>query len=242
MDKGKYIRFIFCVIFKAFDRVWHEGMFYKLKQYIISNQIINWVEHYLWNRKQKEVLDGFTSSLGSSNAGVPQGSVLEPFLFLLYITDISSNSTNNVRLFASDRSLYVIVDRDIVEAADSLTRDLDKLDKLSKQWIVDFNPKKTINLNFSRKSTPHPIIKFGNNGPDVLLSNNHVHLGLNFQSDANWKLHTQGIYEKACSRLNIFRMLKHSLCRDAFMRPVLEYGDFIWDNCSFIRGCSNYSS
>lgn len=95
-------------------------------------------------------------------------------------------------------------------------------------------------MNYSRKNTPHPIIKFGNNGIDVLLSNNHVHLGLNFQSDASWKLHTQGIYEKACSRLNILRMLKHSLCRDAlikiymsFIRPVLEYGDIIWHNCNF---------
>lgn len=89
--------------------------------------------------------------------------------------------------------------------------------------MVDFNPKKTINLNFSRKSTPHPIIKFGNNGPDVLLSNNHVHLGLNFQSDASWKLHTRGIYEKACSRLNILRMLKHSLCRDALIKIYVFY-------------------
>lgn len=59
LDKGKYIRFIFCDISKAFDRVWHEGMIYKLKQYGISNPIINWVENYLWNRKQKVVLDGF---------------------------------------------------------------------------------------------------------------------------------------------------------------------------------------
>lgn len=58
-DKGKDIRFIFCDISKAFDRVWHEGMIYKLKQYGISNPIINWVENYLWNRKQKVVLDGF---------------------------------------------------------------------------------------------------------------------------------------------------------------------------------------
>lgn len=89
--------------------------------------------------------------------------------YFLYINDISSDLINNVRLFADDTSLYVIVDQDTVEAADSLTRE--KLDKWSKQWLDDFNLKKTLNLNFSRKNTPHPIIEYGNNGPDVLLSN-----------------------------------------------------------------------
>ncbi len=112
-----------------------------------------------------------------------------------------------------------------MEAADSLTKDLDKLDKWSKKWMVDFNPKKTINLNFTRKNIPHPTIKFGNNGPDITIQNNHVHLGLNFQSDANWKLHIQGIYEKACSRLNMLRMLKHTLCRDALIKYICPLSD-----------------
>lgn len=67
------------------------------------------------NRKQRVVLDGFTSSIGSTSSGVPQGSVLGPFLFLLYINDISSDLTNNVRHFADDTSLYVVVDQEIVE-------------------------------------------------------------------------------------------------------------------------------
>ena len=239
LDKGRDVRFVFCDISKAFDRVWHEGIIFKLRQYGISDQIINWVENYLLNRKQKVVLDGYTSALGSTSSGVPQGSVLGPFLFLLYINDISCDLTNNVRLFADDTSLYIVVDQDIVGAANSLTNDLGKLDRWSIQWLVDFNPKKTINLNFTRKNINHPIIKFGGNGPEVNITNCHVHLGLNFQSDARWNLHIQGTYEKACSRLNVLRMLKRSLCRDAlvkiymsFIRPVLEYGDIVWDNCN----------
>ena len=113
------------------------------------------------------------------------------------------------------------------------------MDQWSKQWVVDFNPKKTINVNFSRKNISHPNVKFGNSGPTIELSNNHTHLGLNFQSDTGWKVHIQTAYEKACNRLNILRMLKHSLCREglikiymSFIRPILEYGDIIWDNCS----------
>ena len=108
------------------------------------------------------------------------------------------------------------------------------MDQWSKQWVVDFNPKKTINVNFSRKNICHPNVKFGNSGPTIELSNNHTHLGLNFQSDTGWKVHIQTAYEKACNRLNILRMLKHSLCREAlikiymsFIRPILEYGDIV---------------
>ena len=71
----------------------------------------------------------------------------------------------------------------------------------------------------------------------VNITKCNVHLGLNFQSDARWNLPIQGTYEKACSRLNVLRMLKRSLCRDAlvkiymsFIRPVLEYVDIVWDN------------
>ena len=148
-----------------FPRPWYEGIIFKLRQYGISDQIINWVENYLLNRKQKVVLDGYTSALGSASSGVPQGSVLGPFLFLLIINDISCDITNNVRLFADDISLYIVVDQDIVGAANPHTNDLGKLDRWSIQWIVDFNPKKTINLNFTRKNINHPIIKFGGNDP-----------------------------------------------------------------------------
>ena len=95
----------------------------------------------LLDRKQRVILDGFRSTLWSTTSGVPQGSVLGLFLFLLYINDISTNLVNNVRLFADDTSLYVIVDKDRIGAANSLTSDLDQLDQWSKHWVVDFNPK-----------------------------------------------------------------------------------------------------
>ena len=119
LDKGKDVRFVFCDISKAFDRVWHKGLIYKLSLFGIPHQISNWVENYLLDRKQRVVLDGFTSTLGSTTSGVPQGSVLGPFLFLLYINDISTNLVNNVRLFADDTSLYYqyIVDTYKVSAA-----------------------------------------------------------------------------------------------------------------------------
>ena len=99
------------------------------------------VENYLLDWKQRVVLDGFTSTLGSTTSGVPQGSVLGPFLFLFYINDILTNLVNNVRLFPDDVSLYIIVDKDRIGATNSLTSDLDQLDQWSKQCVVDFNHK-----------------------------------------------------------------------------------------------------
>jgi hypothetical protein len=107
-------------------------------------QIINWVGNYLSERSQKVVLDSFTSSSRTTNSGVSQGSVLGPFLFLpsVYINDIQVNLTNGVRLFADDTFLYVIVDNNIVQAANSLTNDLEKIKQWSTKWVVNFNPQK----------------------------------------------------------------------------------------------------
>jgi hypothetical protein len=82
LDIGKDIRFIFCDIFKAFDRVWHTGLLYKLRKIGIDGNLLSWVTHYLDDRKQNVFLDGFSSGWDRIDAGVPQGSVLDPFLFL----------------------------------------------------------------------------------------------------------------------------------------------------------------
>jgi hypothetical protein len=121
LDKGKDVKFIFCDISKTFDRVWHKGILHTLKHFGISQQIVNWEDNYLNNRYQIVVSDGFTSSSRTTNSGVPQGSVLVPFLFLFHVNDISDNLTNGVRLVADYTSLYVIVDRDIVQASNSVT-------------------------------------------------------------------------------------------------------------------------
>jgi hypothetical protein len=111
------------------------------------------------------------------------------FLLSVYINDISVNFTNGVRLFADDTSLYVIVDNNIVQAANSLTNDLEKIKQWSTKWAVNFNPQKTINLNITRKHIFHPKVNFGCNGPDVMNTESRTHLGLKFQSDGtcSWK-------------------------------------------------------
>ena len=108
LDEGKEIRVVFCDISKAFDRVWHAGLIAKLKSIGIKNSLLQWFGDYLKNRKQRVVINGISSSWSEIKAGVPQGSILGPLLFLIYINDIVNDIQTNIRLFADDTSLYMI--------------------------------------------------------------------------------------------------------------------------------------
>ena len=243
LDRGNDIRFIFCDVSKAFDRVWHRGLLFKLKQIGIEGQILNWLTDYLQNREQKVVLDGFNSGWEEIDAGVPQGSVLGPFLFLIYINDITEGLNCGIKLFADDTSLFVIIDdQDYIEASNALTADLTHIYDWSKKWAVKFNPNKTESLLFTRKNISDIPIYFGEKDNIVNDVNSHCHLGLDLQSNGKWNDYIEKIYKKACERLNILRMLKYQVSRKvliniymSFIRPILEYGDIIWDNCTIYQ-------
>ena len=93
-------------ISKAFDRVWHAGLLHKLKSYGISGQIFGLISPILSNRRLRVVLDGKSSQEYPVNAGVPQGSILGPILFLLYINDLPDNVICNIAIYADDTTLY----------------------------------------------------------------------------------------------------------------------------------------
>ena len=103
------VRSVYLDISKAFDRVWHDGLIYKLKRCGVSGQLLLLIQSFLSGRKQRTVLNGQSSNWGDISAGVPQGSILGPLFFLVYINDLAIGLRCNVKLFADDTSLFTVV-------------------------------------------------------------------------------------------------------------------------------------
>ena len=105
IDEGKSCCVFFCDLSKAYDRVWHKGLLFKLETYGISGRLLDWFNCYLCNRTQKVIYKNILFSTSCIKAGVPQGSVLGPLLFLLYVNDVSENMLSFCRLFADDNCI-----------------------------------------------------------------------------------------------------------------------------------------
>ena len=151
--QGLEVRGVFLDISKAFDKVWHEGLIYKLQQNGISGELLNILVDFLNNRKQRVVLNGQTSNWIDVKAGVPQGSIMGPLLFLIYINDLPEGLITNAKLFADDTSLFSVV-RDIAASTEELNNDLRNISKWAYQWKMVFDPdltKQAQEIIFSRK-------------------------------------------------------------------------------------------
>ena len=153
------MRAIFCDISKAFDRVWPKGLLYQLQTVGITGHLLQWFTYYLNSKKQRVVLPGVFSHWTDLKAGVPQGSLLGPLLFLIYINDIVRNINSSIRLFADDTSLHIIVENTI-QAATVLNSDLSQIYTWVSNWLVTFNQSKTELLLFSSKVLNHFIQPF----------------------------------------------------------------------------------
>ena len=237
LEGGKEVRVVFLDISKAFDKVWHAGLLRKLEALGIQSPLLQWFESYLCNRKQRVVIEGQCSDWRSINSGVPQGSVLGPLLFLIYINDITDDLASLPLIYADDTTLLEIVDDPAVSAG-RLNSDLNKIAVWADKWSVTMNPVKTRNVVFSlkRNKQVHPHLFLHSN--NVKDAESHTHLGLTLQSSMSWRKHIVQVYEKASKRLNMLKFVTYKLDRSiltslykSLIRPLMEYGDVIWNNC-----------
>ena len=149
-EAGKEVRIVFLDISKAFDKVWHAGLLKKLEALGIRNPLLQWFKSYLQDRTQRVVIEGQSSDWRSVNSGVPQGSVLGPLLFLIYINDITDDPESCPFIFADDTALFEVVDNP-TSSAELLNNDLNKISEWSDRWLVTMNPSKTKSMTFSNK-------------------------------------------------------------------------------------------
>ncbi|KAK3099985.1 hypothetical protein FSP39_012969 [Pinctada imbricata] len=235
-EKNEHTCLIFYDISKAFDKVWHRGLLKKLNSYGFTGSLHYFLTDYLSNREQAVFVNNHHSSFRLTNAGVPQGSVLGPFLFLIFINDIAENLLSLARLFADDTSLLYSSKR-LNDIERVLNDDLNKIHLWANKWMVTFNPNKTEVLLISNRPTHDLDLHFG----DTRLqpSSFHKHLGVTLSSDGKWSLHIDNICNSALKQINVLKKLKFVLSRNSlnriyttFILPLLEYACELWDGCS----------
>ena len=113
---------------KAFHKVWHKGIVFKLQQNGISGKLLRALSDFLKDRMQRVILNGEVSSLTDVDAGVPQGSILGPLFFLIYINDLADGLSSNAKLFAGDTSSFSVI-HNVDTSANELNNDLYQINK-----------------------------------------------------------------------------------------------------------------
>ena len=219
---------------KAFDKVGHDRLLSKLTHYGITGHTHEWIRGWLTNRRQRVVIDGESSDLVHVTSGVPQGSVLGPCLFLLFINDLAEDLESIVRLFADDTIAYLTIDSQ--SDANRLQKDLDRLATWGINWQMEFHPEKCQVLRVTKKLKPSFSGSYLLNGHQLEIVDKAKYLGVTIQSDLRWDTHVTNITNKANSTLAVLKRnvrvssktIKASAYK-ALVRPHLEYCSSVWD-------------
>ena len=157
-DIGLEVSGLFLDVSKAFDEVGHAELIYKLRQNGISGDLINMLNDFLSNRKQRVVLNVQCSSWVDIWAGVPQGFIPGPLLFLIYVNDLPNGLKGECKLCADDTSLFSVV-HDISTSASDINNDLTLINNWAFECKMSFNPdpsKQAQEIIFVRKRWSHP--------------------------------------------------------------------------------------
>ena len=210
LDEGKETDVIIMDFAKAFDRVNHSLLVHKLEFFGIQGTANRWIESFLKNRTQAVVVEGETSSAISVRSGVPQGSVLGPCLFLLYINDLPDRVSSVSRLFADDTLLHRLIAS--IKDRQTLQQDLKELEKWEEEWDMSFHPNKCNVLPVSRKLDKK---KKQDQNTETFSYDLHGHtlesvdcakyLGVTIEKNITWSKHIDNIHAKANRLLGFLR-------------------------------------
>ena len=229
-DNGDSYDILYLDFSKAFDKVPHQRLLGKVRAHGIDGKILGWIRSWLTDRRQRVVINGSKSDWGQVISGVPQGSVLGPLLFLIYINDLDSGISSDVSKFADDTKIGRVIrsDSDVI----ALQSDLDKMNEWSNRWQMQFNINKCKVLSVGRDN---PRSKYTLNHEEVVRSEYEKDLGVIVNSDLRLRKQCLEARNKANRVLGfIFRSVK-SRRSDvilklylALVRPHLDYAVQFW--------------
>ena len=218
---------------KTFDTVPHKRLISKLYAYNMDEKIINWIKYYLSERKQYVEINGQKSEWQKVTSGIPQGSVLGPLLFLIYINDLPDGITSTIYMYADDTKLY----REIKSPDDHqiLQNDLSKLCTWSKKWLLKFYPKKCSCLTIGKKlESPSYSYDLSSHIIEQVKSIKDIGVTmdseLSFDEHINIKIDTAnkivGIIRRTYRYLNCENFLPLYKC---LVRSHFDYAVSVWD-------------
>ena len=217
---------------KAFDKVPHQRLIYKLHHYGIHGHLLTWIKQFLTNRTQCVMLDGQESFFTMVSSGIPQGTVLAPLLFLCYINDLSDQVVLRVRLYADDVLLYSPVNSDCDYY--NLQNHINSLLKWTQDWQMEFNPKKCEFLRITKKKQVTQFTYYIGSCPiqEVPFIK---YLGVSIDNQLTWNEHIKRITSKAISVKSFLQRNLSSCpikvkinCYKSLVRPILEYASIVW--------------
>ena len=225
---------IFLDVAQAFDKVWHEGLMQKIEK-ILPSQFCKLIESYITGRYFRVKQEQTYSAIRTISAGVPQGSVLEPVLYLLYTSDIPHENNTTIATFADDTAIMA-VGATVEESTAKLQTAINKINEWTKQWRIRLNESKSVHVNYTNKKEKNlPVVL--NNVP-IPYANSAKYLGMNLDAKLRWKVHVKKKNEELRIKYRKMQWLmgKNSQLKihnklmlyKQILKPIWTYGIELW--------------
>ena len=234
LDNSQYVGAVFFDLRKAFDRVWHKGLLVKLHAAGVEGPALSWFASYLSGRSQRTKVADAVSTSSNLSAGVPQGAILSPLLFTIYVNDIVHATSASVNLFADDTSSFVI-DSSPARLSMRLQDSINSLSRWFEKWLLSVNTHKSAVIALRSTRQPPVHLSVFINSEQIPQVSVHKHLGLTFNDTLTWEDHVNVIATKASQRIGLLRRYNKRLPALAIqhfyktsIRPALEYASLAW--------------
>ena len=231
VDGNEDIDIIYFDFKKAFDTVPHERLLIKLKYYGISGKIVDWIKDFLSNRKQMVRVGNEISGEVEVMSGIPQGSILGPILFTIFINDLPNEIESFCSIFADDTKIYNSASNSSV-----IQDDIDTLSNWSDHWKLYFNTSKCKCMHIGRNNTNHTYTMTSNGQTsNITECDEEKDLGVIIDNELKFDSHIQEAIKRANRTLGLIKRTFSYLDKEMFLmlykglvRPILEYGNVIW--------------